>query len=459
MLHLKVQAYIRQCDLIQPGDEVVVGVSGGADSIALSHILSRLSKRMKFGIVIAHLNHQIRGKAADEDEAFVKAWAETLGVEFLCERRDVPKWANEQSISTEMAARAARHEFFRTCGGEAVAVAHTADDQAETVLMRFLRGSGARGLGGMLPVATLRGLKIIRPLLGSSRAGVEEYLRRENIPWREDASNRDPKHVRNRVRHTLLPLLEKEFNPAIRETLRRTAAVLGDEDRILAEWAVQSADIDKSYQLRLNHWRAVPMALQRRILMGWLEGRGYPPEHIDFDLVQRALRLMDDLCGTERLTLENGWVLVRRYRHLQLIRETEDAASFAQILLVPGTTEMPREGWRISTKWSKGILKTRPTTPGRIPATASISAAKVGRAAIVVRSWRDGDRMKPYGLRGSKKLQDIFVDAKIPRDTRHTIPVFECRKEIIWIPGYRIARDWALKSESEPALHLRIRRA
>lgn len=458
MLHHSVQSYIRQHDLIRPGDEVVVGVSGGADSVALSHILHRLSKRMKFEIVIAHLNHRIRAKAADRDEAFVKAWAETLGVEFLSDRRDVPALAKEQSVSIEMAARAARHEFFRSCGGDAVAVAHTSDDQAETVLMRFIRGSGARGLGGMLPVATLRGLKIIRPLLGTPRVEVKRYLREQNIAWREDASNRDPAHLRNRIRRNLLPVLEKEYNPSIRETLCRTAIVFSDEDRFLTEWAVRSAHIDKTYQLRLEQWISLPVALRRRVLMGWLEARGYPPERIDFDLIQRALQLTEDQRGSQRLSLENGWILVRRYGNLQLAREGEFAASLSQPVQVPGVTRMRKEGWSISAQWSKGILTSRPTRPGRIPAAASISAKKVGLAAIVVRSWREGDRMKPYGLRGSKKLQDIFVDAKIPRDTRHTIPVFECRKEIIWIPGYRIARDWALSSETEPALHLHIRR-
>jgi len=218
----KVLKYTREQQLLRPGERVAVACSGGADSVALLHVLAELREELGIVLSVAHFHHQIRGAEADADHTFAGELAAKLQVDFYSGTGNAPKHADESKLSLETAARELRHRWFAdliTQGkADKIATAHTLDDQAETVLMRILRGTGTRGLASIAPAQATKHL--IRPLLTTSRREVEAYLKAEGQCWREDSSNLDLGHTRNRVRHTLLPLLEQEFNPAIRQFAR-----------------------------------------------------------------------------------------------------------------------------------------------------------------------------------------------------------------------------------------------
>ncbi len=403
----KVKAAIECGNLISEGAHVVVGVSGGADSVALLHVLHRLG----YPLTVAHLNHSIRGAEADGDEAFVKTLCKKLGIECVTRKTDVPALAKEKGNSLEMAAREARHELFRIFGSARIALAHHADDQLETFFLRAARGTGPAGLGGMRffqklenvdAVRTPRlrsSLTMIRPLLGVRRAEIIQWLREEKIEWREDATNTDETISRNIVRHQILPVLGK-LNERAAENILRTMEILRDEED------------------------CPERAARRRKIRDWLIEQGVTPT---FDAVEQVVSFSEKTSGTQFLDLEG----------LRIVNEYGALRAGSQIFPKIGTIRM-EEG--------VGIL--------RGPWCASVSLAKVAGREVTVRAARPGDRMEPYGMEGSKKLQDIFTDLKIPKAQRENWPVVECGGEIIWLPGYRIARGWELSSDEEPAMHL-----
>lgn len=429
----KVKAAIEREGLIPAGATVIVGVSGGADSVALLHILHRLG----YPLVAAHLNHCIRGAEADADEAFVKALCNELHIECVTEKTDVPALAKANGLSLEMAAREARHDFFRSIAQSLkpkafIALAHHADDQLETFFLRAARGSGPAGLGGMRFFQTLEGLAIARPMLGIRRSKIFQWLEQEKIEWREDASNADETIPRNLVRRQILPMLGK-INERAAENILRTMEILRDEEEFFRG---QSRNLVKNNYEITGLTPKLPKAIRRREIRDWLIGQGVSP---DFDTIESVIEFAEKKNGTSFLDVE-GLRLVNEYgtlnvdatspsRHACRERDGDVASTFS-----------------IQMKEGIGIL--------RGPWEASVSLTKVAGREVVVRTARPGDRMEPYGMDGSKKLQDIFTDLKIPKARRANWPVVECSGEIIWLPGYRIARGWELRSENDPALHL-----
>src|SRR5690606_7110870 len=227
----------RRCRMWAPGDRIVVAVSGGPDSVALLHVLTRLKDQESLDLVVAHLNHRLRGRSADEDAAFVGSLAERWGLPAVVEEADVARMARQRGVGIQEAAREARYAFFsrvaEAWGAARIALAHHADDQVETVLFRLIRGTGTRGLAGIPPV---RG-PIIRPLIDVSREDIVAYCRRHRLPYRTDPSNRDMRYRRNRIRWELIPLLEERYNPRVREAIVRMARILRDEDDFLDRYA------------------------------------------------------------------------------------------------------------------------------------------------------------------------------------------------------------------------------
>jgi len=416
-----IQSALTRHSLIPAGAKVVVGVSGGADSVALARAFHALG----ISFTAAHLNHQLRGAESDKDEEFVR----NLGFPVVVKSVDVRELAAESGQSLEMAARQARHNFFAEFGEDTViALAHHADDQAETFLLKLARGAGTEGLGGMAFAQMIGSLRLIRPMLNIPRSDILQWLKENQVVWREDASNSDESFLRNRVRHTVLPMLERELNPNIRETILRTMDIFRAEN----EWMEG---------LEIGNWKletGVPLAVRRRGLRKWLFEQGV--ESVGFDAVEKILELMDRGEGTTVFELNAQQRVVVEYGEPRLERAGRQKSLPHKLVIERGT------GWR----------KDLGNDAGRLPAEASVDAEMVGDAPIVVRSFEPGDRMEPWGMAGSRKLQDIFTDQKIPRAQRSSIPVVVCRGEIIWIPGYRIARSWAVKSRNDAAVHLKI---
>ncbi|MDZ8118835.1 tRNA lysidine(34) synthetase TilS [Pontiella agarivorans] len=420
LINKKIEAHqIRSCEA-----DIVIGVSGGADSTALVRIFSIL----KVPCTLAHLNHQLRGAESDADEAFVRKLAKDTGFPVVVKSVDVETLAAETGQSIEMAARQARHAFFAEFGHAVIVLAHHADDQAETFILKLARGAGPAGLCGMPVFQTLEQLRIFRPMLDVPRSDIVQWLEENKFSWREDASNADEHFLRNRVRHRILPLLERELNPGIRDTILRTMDILRAENEWMEE-AVNDA------QWPINH---LPLALRRRYIRAWLFNQG--AEEAGFETIDRILQLLKNTSGTAIYELNDRQRVIIEYGKPRF----EERGSPAPKIL-----------WEISTRSANGWTRDN-SRIGDARAEAAVSARKLGGRPVEVRMIRPGDRIAPLGMEGSRKLQDILTDLKIPRAQRKQLPVVVCQDEIIWVPGYRIARGWAVENPNASSVLLKI---
>jgi tRNA(Ile)-lysidine synthase len=461
-----VQHTIQKHALLRAGDHVLIAVSGGADSVAMAYALHFLKKQYRISITPAHLNHRIRGRAAEQDAQFVNELAWRLGLPCVQGRTDVPRMARERGVSLEMAARESRYDFLertaREVGANCIATAHTADDQVETVLLKLTRGAGPQGVSGIPYSAAQRGVRIIRPCRDVTHAEVVRFLRRHGLIWREDKSNMDMTFLRNRVRHQVLPLLESKLNPQVRRAILRAAELLREENEWLDSiarglWS-ECAESGQRGDLNVQKLNGLPLAGRRRVLRLWLVAGGVDSDQLGFETIENIERLLVSARGTRAVPISGALRVVRRYRSLAL--ETNAVAAggaFSEKIAVPGETILPDQGLRIITKWATGIIRERGGRAGDLPAAASLGAEAMRHSPLRVRSWKAGDRIRPLGMSGSCKLQDLFVDQKVPRDSRDRIPVFECRGDIVWIPGYRIASGWEVKDPRAPSLHIYVR--
>ncbi|MDF7801574.1 tRNA lysidine(34) synthetase TilS [Pontiellaceae bacterium B1224] len=411
-------------NLIPDGKRVVIGVSGGADSVALL----RAFQTLEIPCTVAHMNHQLRGAESDADEQFVRRLADELGFPMVGKSVDVQALAKTTGQSVEMAARQARHDFFSEFDDAVIALAHHADDQVETFILKLARGAGTEGLCGMPLFQRLENLQIIRPMLGLPRAGIFQWLEENGFKWREDSSNSDERFLRNKVRHTILPMLGNELNPKIRETILRTMDILRAEN----EW------MEKLETGNLIFDPGTPLAAKRRTIRKWLFEQGV--ETAGFEAVEQILKLMDSAEGSTIFELNDRQRVVVEYGTPRF-----EEQPFQPLKTPWKLTEEPGTGW-----------KKDESRLGELPATASVSAKMVGARKLAVRAVRPGDRFAPFGMKGTRKLQDILTDHKIPRARRNQVPVVLCGTEIIWIPGYRIARGWELKNAAEKAIHLKL---
>jgi len=426
---------IRKHNLFQPDDSIIVAISGGADSTALLDLLTKLPG-YNLRLVAAHLNHFLRGVESDADQEFCRDLAARYAIPFESRRIDVKSLALDSRLNLEDAGRRTRIAFLDELrlkhGATVVALAHHADDQAETFLMRLLRGSGMTGLSGMA-YCTTRGY--VRPLLEISRHKIEEYLRERDLIWREDSSNSDTTYLRNRIRHELLPILE-EYNPAIRSCLAGTAAVIGDDEALLDELTEQEFSqlcrMDEGKLVcAVGQLRALNIALRRRVLrhafkqlIGNLEG--VSQRHID-----SICHIVDSDRPNSRLALPHKVTAVREYDRLLFGQTLKTAPDKVPDLLItaPGCYLLPTGG-------SLTIeISDPPSNYSALPThTAYFDLDKLDFPWLV-RTFRTGDRITSFGMSGRKKVKDIFIDRKIPVSERKRIPLLFCGNDLIWIVG------------------------
>jgi tRNA(Ile)-lysidine synthase len=410
-----------------PTQRIVVGVSGGLDSVALLRALSQLA----IPCTVAHLNHQLRGKEAEADEQFVRELAAELDLPFSSKSVDVKALAKQEGISLEMAARNARLAFFAEFEHSIIMLAHHADDQVETFFLRLARGAGTDGLGGISFSQVLKKVHILRPMLGISRAEIRKWMEENHFAWREDASNQEDTFLRNRIRHQLLPLFEETLNPRFRSTLLRTMDILRAE----RDWMDELTK-----KIPVEEWLNQPLAAQRRILRRWLFENGVG--EVSFESVETMLSLMKKREGTTFYPLNAQQQIIIEYGQPRLSSSTSPSD--------------PR--WRLEIKKGVGWEKEPSNALGIFPAKAAFNLQKIGESPLKVRVWQAGDRIAPLGMKGHRKIQDILTDQKIPKTQRASIPVVLCRGEIIWLPGYRISRDWAVCSPQDPSIQVRLER-
>jgi len=432
----RVARAVREHSLFRPGDTVVVGLSGGADSTALLELLTKLpgfSPRL----VGVHLNHCLRGQESDADEEFCRALALRHAIPFESRRTDVKELADQQGLNLEDAGRRARIAFFdevrEKWQARAIALGHHADDQAETVLMRLLRGAGPDGLSGM-PYRNGRGY--IRPLLEVSRLEIEAYLTGHGLTWRDDASNLDTAFLRNRIRHELLPLLE-EYNPAVRNRLTATASLLGDENLLLERLADDTfAQIctrdNEAWVCDIGMLTAQPTALRRRLLRRMLERQAGNLDHFSRLHIASLELLLASPRPNAVLNLPQGITAVREYGSLR-VQHASSPPPLSDIIPIPGPGRYPLpSGGFLSVSLEPG-----PPDMAALPShTACFDPAKAP-FPWQVRPFQPGDRLVPLGMDGSKKVKDLFIDAKIPLPQRRRIPLVFSNGTLIWVCGLR----------------------
>ena len=458
----RVAASLERQALIPRGGRVVAAVSGGGDSVALLYLLAELAGRALVALAgVAHVNHGLRGSESDEDERFCRDLASRFRVPCLVESVAVADAARWRRISVEHAGHEVRHAFFgraaRALRADRVALGHTIDDQAETVLLRLIRGAGAAGLSGMRPRAGL----LVRPLLAVGRAELRRYLADRGIAFREDASNADLRVPRNRVRHELLPHL-RTYSPKIVEALARQADIAQSDDAWLSRRANQAAaDLVSTnrgvIEMDAAGLTALPAALARRVVREALARVAPGCAAIGFDPIERVRRVAAE--GLRRADLP-GCRVERSAGIVRLVARTGRGGpvrrpGFAYRLEMPGEVSVPEADVTVRAE----VIEPGAGVPGRGAAGDATAVVAVPAAVpLVVRSWRFGDRYRPLGLEGhSRKLQDLFVDRKVPRADRNRIPlVLDAEGRVIWVVGFGISHDFRVGDESESVLILKV---
>jgi tRNA(Ile)-lysidine synthase len=440
---------------LRPGMRLTAAVSGGADSVALLRALAGSAAEMGLVVSVAHVHHGMRGADADADAEFVAALAERLGLEFRLHRGDVPARARERGETLEEAARNLRYGWFREllAAGEAdaVATAHTLDDQAETVVQKLLRGAWTEGLGGIHPVVACPRGVILRPFLGVRRAEIEAWLRGLGQEWREDASNQDRAFTRNRIRHELLPELAA-FNPQIQGQLASLAAISRDEE---AYWQAEMARLlpglllpgravrgggravsthpeEGSLGIEVERLRALAPAVRRRVLRAAASELGAV---LNFEQTERLMTLCEPALPSgkaRRESLTAGLTAERTPRELRLVRGATEAAG----ALAPAERELPIPGVLADEAWE-------------IDLEAVLTGAGMGPfAAARVRAPRPGDRVHLRYTRGARPLKEVFERLRIDAAERKRWPLVEWEGRIVWM------RDAEL--EPDPRLPFRV---
>ncbi|NNK84196.1 MAG: tRNA lysidine(34) synthetase TilS [Desulfobacterales bacterium] len=458
-----VEHTIKSQRMFETQDSVLIGVSGGPDSVALLHILCKIAVKFSLTLGVAHLNHQIRKADSDRDEKFVASLAENLHLPFYNQKKDVLSYKKDHKLSLEEAARRVRYEFLHQIAGEnkynKIALGHQGNDNAELVLMYLFRGSGPTGLSGIPPVRrsfSPYGI-IVRPLLGLSRHEILDYLSKKKLEYVTDTSNQDTKFLRNRVRNKLIPLIEKSYNPRIVDTLNRLSSIIRSDEEWIEDIItpfhkdiILSAEETK-IALSIPKLVKMHLALRRRIIRKAIQCVKGDLRRITFSHNASIIELLEkNPPGFGCLDLPGGIT----------VNKEED------ILYISSGKNVRSKIKSGSEKGKKPLFEYAIYQPGLIPESfciketgshlsfAVISAKDIGDIQsagqqvaffdmdslafpLVVRDFRHGDRFTPFGMSGSQKLKKFFIDHKISRTKRATCPVLLSANEIVWVVGYR----------------------
>lgn len=440
----QVQATLQTHGMLRKGDRVLVAVSGGPDSVALLDILNHLG----FAVEVAHLDHQTRGGDSAQDAQFVRELASALRVPFHLSTHPVAEEAAALGKSFEQHARDVRYAFLEQCarqqGCDALATGHHRGDVVETVMMRLLRGTTPGGLAGIPPVREQGGLKIVRPLIECDRALIFAWLEASGLPSREDSSNRDPRFLRNRIRHDLLPRLRHDYNPQVDEAVLR----LAEAARVENDYVYRMAE--KAFTRALNEQGALDRAffatlheaLQRRIvlLFAWRHGTDCP-----FERVVDAVQFIGQGPVGNQFNLGGDRMLYNGRTHTELISGRPARDDREVQLHCPGAVEA------FGLRFTVQVLTTPPEgslSQYCTPLRQVFDADTLG-LPLSVRHRRDGDRFTPLGLGGAKKIQDYFVDTGVPLPARDVIPLLIAGDRIAWIVGHATSDLTAVRPETK----------
>ena len=480
-LHLvnQIYQYIQEYKLILPEDKVVLGVSGGGDSIALLHILYEIRARLKMQLIVAHLDHQLRAGESEEDLTFVRSQAQALGLPFVEGKEDVKMFSESEGLSLEDAARRVRYDFLRSVAvshqAQKIAVGHTKEDQAETLLLRLMRGTGMQGLGGMRPSRPLEPVTLIRPLLETSKEMLRSYLNERNLTWREDSSNQEIFPTRNKVRKLLIPFLEKEFNPKILDELFHLSQILGVDHEYLQRETLKVfrelvRPAGKTLSFSIDSFKDLDLAIQRRLIREIFCAL-VPDGNLSYQHVENVLSFLKSSQSGRGIILPKG---VEGWREFDQFfagkRELKNVLN-SELIQVPGEKVM--EGKRVQFKIGicrRSVKDIPPLAQSESSLVQTWGLLSEGRAveyceyfsadkiedSVVIRSRQAGDLYDPIGLGSFKAVKEIFIDEKVPLSFRKQIPIFVSGKKIFWIGGYRISESFKVQADSPEVLEVRL---
>lgn len=449
----RVARSIRERELMRAGDRVAVAVSGGADSVGLLRILLELRGELGVALSVAHFHHGIRGADADADEKFVAELAEAHGLELHSQRGDARAYATQRRLSLEAAARQLRHGFFESLMGgtvKRIATAHTLDDQAETVLMKIVRGAGTRGMAGIFPELRVAGASIVRPLLVIRREEVRAYLQDLQQPWREDATNTDLRLTRNRVRARVIPVLREHLNPSVDASLAHLAEIsLAEEEywtahikRMLplvcklgepARGGGRKQTSADAIAIDVQALQGQPLAVQRRLLRAAVEQIGFS---LDFEHVQATLDMISrrQMRGaqTKKVEIADGWNARLLFRELRIERSSSEATAtdYEYLLPVPGESRIPELGATIRARISEDNGSVIHAAYNRAHAFELPSGS-----ALRVRNWRAGDHFRPARHTSEKRVKELLYPLHLSAEEKRVWPVVVAGERIVWVRG------------------------
>ena len=473
MLEEKALNTIKSLNMISFNDKILVGVSGGPDSISLLRFLLSLKKEFNLSVYVAHLNHKLRGKDSDEDAEFVIKIANKLKLSYKIEDCDINEYSKKYSLSIEEAARESRYRFYsRTAkifNANKISLGHNADDQAETVLMRIIRGCGVEGLMGIPPV---RG-SIIRPLIECTREEIKEYCRKNNFKYRIDLTNRTPIYFRNKIRLKLLPILSEEYNENIKGNLLKLRNIISEVSEYLqketeeAFCKVTNKENTEKVIIDLGKLNLLSLAIKRRIIrksIKVIKGNLYD---IHFKHIHQIMELINCQSGEKRLELPDRIIIKKRYDHLIVFKEKQIVENKKIItsdweygLSTPGKEKIKSLRITIETK-VMNLSEVKPLEFSKKNKSYSeftelIDFDKV-KFPIKIRNKRHGDRFFPLKMNGSKKVKKYFIDKKIPKGQRNLIPLLvDDEEKIICVLGLRLDNRVKIEKTTEKILYVKI---
>lgn len=453
----KFSSFIEQHQLIKKNDHVLVAVSGGIDSVVLLHLLIQLSELLHLTIEIIHLNHGLRGAQADHDQQFVEQLAQEYEIPIISQKVDVPGFISKQNFSEELGARILRYRFFdwalNKTGANCIAVGHQADDQVETVIDHFLRGSGVKGLSGM-PV---RREKIVRPLLFATRQEIETYAMINSLHYLTDSTNAMLKYRRNRIRHELIPYLKQHFNPAIEDVVLRSASIM-DEIEIYLNNQAHAAfekclvNIKKNkIILDINAFLNYFILIQKYLLFQSLDQIQIDRSILTTQKLDRILKLIQERKSGKKVLLDSEWEIWINHNYLVFLKK--QSPNFEIEVIVDKIIPLENSDLKFVAKLIPGDQVPKQFTNNKN--TEYIDYDKV-QGELKIRNFRTGDRFRPLKLKGEKKLSDFFTDQKIPLHERKEIPLLVCDSGIIWIMAYQIDDRFKITNKTKRILMLQL---
>ena len=458
--------------MLKPGDSVLVGVSGGPDSVALFHLLLTFAPRFSLRLGVAHLNHCLRQNDSDKDAEFVASLAGRFDIPFYMHKADVRNYQLKNKLSLEEAARRVRHTFLIKEAEKnrfnKIALGHHFDDNAELVLMNLFRGSGPLGISGIPPV---RDGKIIRPLIQSNRSEIIAFLDQNGIKYISDASNRDTRFLRNKIRHDLIPLLKTSYNPKISQSLNRLASIISSEEEWIEDLIhplFEKAAIniqDAQIALSVSILNQIHLAAQRRIIrkaISKIKGnlRRIGLTHIDsaIDLVESG-PVYGNVDLPDRIRIRRKGDALLFSREKITLRNADATSGRAELFAFEYRIEKPESLFikeiAAHIKFTEMSIENLPDLCGSGQHTGFFDRDALS-FPLVLRNFRQGDRFTPLGMTGTQKIKKFFIDKKVPRKERIRCPILLCREKIIWVAGYRIDESVKVKPTTKNVLNVEL---